>query len=202
MDRFWFASHIALWVVVLIQGLVLIALLRQIGLLHLRLQPTGARTTNVGPEIGESLPRTQVEDIFGRRIEIAEPGRPQLLLFVAPDCDVCGELMLAVKTIARREANRLGFVVLTSSEDKDLNTSYVKRHGLHSIPYVASSTVVARLGVFGFPYAMLIDGNGIVRSKGIVNHIEHLESIIESLSAGHATMEDYVAAQDRRDGDA
>jgi methylamine dehydrogenase accessory protein MauD len=187
MNGFWLVSHIALWIVVLIQGIVLIALLRQIGLLHLRLQPIGARTTNVGPEIGETLPRTQVEDFFGRAIEIAEPGRPQLLLFIAPDCDVCGDLMLAMKAIARQEANRLGFVVLTSSEDKDLNTSYVNRHGLHNIPFVASSAVGGRFGVLGFPYAVLADERGIVRSKGIVNHIEHVESLIESLAAGHAT---------------
>jgi methylamine dehydrogenase accessory protein MauD len=45
------------------------------------------------------------------------------------------------------------------------------------------------------PYAVLIDGTGVVRAKGLVNTREHLESLFEAQERGIATIQDW--ARDR-----
>ena len=45
------------------------------------------------------------------------------------------------------------------------------------------------------PFAVLIDANGTLQSKGLVNTREHLESLIESMDLGIATVQEYVGAQ-------
>ena len=42
------------------------------------------------------------------------------------------------------------------------------------------------------PFAVLIGGDGILKSKGLVNSREHLESLVEAMESGIATLQDYV----------
>jgi len=195
VDRIGVVSNIALWIVALIQGCVLVLLVRQVGMLHLRLQPAGARTTNVGPEIGMTLPEIQADDIHGNLVPIISYGRARLLFFIAPPCTACTELLPAAKTIARSERGRFDVVFITAFEDEAVNRTYVAQQGLADWPYVASAHLAQEYGVLGTPYALAIDADGIVRAKGIVNHIEHLESLVEALSRGQATLDDYVASR-------
>jgi methylamine dehydrogenase accessory protein MauD len=43
------------------------------------------------------------------------------------------------------------------------------------------------------PYAVLIDADGIIRAKGIVNTREHLESLFEAERRGVASIQQYLA---------
>jgi methylamine dehydrogenase accessory protein MauD len=47
---------------------------------------------------------------------------------------------------------------------------------------------VARL-----PYAALIDPQGVVRAKGLVNNREHLESLFEAERRGVASLQEFLA---------
>ena len=42
------------------------------------------------------------------------------------------------------------------------------------------------------PFAVLIGGDGTLKSKGLVNTREHLESLIEAMDSGYATLQDFV----------
>jgi hypothetical protein len=44
------------------------------------------------------------------------------------------------------------------------------------------------------PFAVLIGGDGTLQSKGLVNSREHLESLIEAMDTGVATLQDYMGA--------
>jgi methylamine dehydrogenase accessory protein MauD len=200
MQGFWLVSYIALWGMVLIEACAITALLRQIGVLHLRVQPMGARTMNAGPEIEDRLPELHAEDINGRHVSVVEHGRARLLVFMAPTCAACEELMPAVNTIARTEKDRLDVVLLTTVTDEKVNREFIEKHRLARIPYIASPAVVERIGVFGTPYALVTDADGVVRAKGLANHIEHLESLVEALSTRYATVESYVGATSGRGG--
>jgi methylamine dehydrogenase accessory protein MauD len=199
LEGLWFVSYIALWTLVLLEGIIIVVLLRQIGLLHLRLQPAGARATNVGPDIGTKLPERRADGLAGNPVAIVDHRRPKLLLFVSPHCSACDELMPAVKTIARSERDTLDVILITANDDEASNRSYIKKHGLADIPYVASADVAWEYGVMTTPHALVVDSDGVVRSKGIVNHIEHLESLVEALSTGHATIQSYLATKSGRD---
>ena len=45
------------------------------------------------------------------------------------------------------------------------------------------------------PFAVLIGADGTLKSKGLVNTREHLESLIESMDSGIATVQEYVNSQ-------
>jgi hypothetical protein len=77
------AALIALWILVLVLALVVVALLRQVGMLHERLGPVGALMLPGGPEVGQETPAFELEAIDGRAVRIGGPadGRSTLLFF-------------------------------------------------------------------------------------------------------------------------
>ena len=42
------------------------------------------------------------------------------------------------------------------------------------------------------PFAVLIGADGSLKSKGLVNTREHLESLIEAMDSGYATLQEFV----------
>ena len=54
MDEALLISTLVLWVVVLILSAVVVALVRQVGVLHERVAPAGALAGREGPRVGEA----------------------------------------------------------------------------------------------------------------------------------------------------
>jgi len=63
-------SNIVLWVVVTCLVFVLLALTRQLGVLHARIAPAGALMINRGPAVGEPVAALDVVDLRGREFRI------------------------------------------------------------------------------------------------------------------------------------
>jgi hypothetical protein len=83
-------SQILLWVVVILQGVVIMALARQVGVLHERIAPAGALMKAGGPGVGEKSPRIEVHALAGNAITIGgelAPGRASLMLFAQFELD-------------------------------------------------------------------------------------------------------------------
>ena len=161
MNGWWVASFIVLWVVVIVLSGVVIALARQIGLLHLRISPTGALDTAEGPPVGEMAPR----------LAPVLPGRETLVVFGSDGCGLCHDLLPSVNTLARSEP---GMVVVVASA----SAGFVEQVRAPVVP-VADVAAVASYRIRSTPYAVYLDSAGIVGAKGIVNTLEHLESVVE-----------------------
>ena len=58
MNSLMIVSQVGLWVIVSFLLLAVFALVRQVGLLHRRIAPSGARMTTDGPAIGDPICRT------------------------------------------------------------------------------------------------------------------------------------------------
>jgi hypothetical protein len=87
MNTIFLISHVALWLLFLIQSVAIIVILRQIGVLHLRLSPAGARFANAGPRVGRPMGEVTLVDIDfpSRALRISEKmPRDVFLLFVSP----------------------------------------------------------------------------------------------------------------------
>ena len=100
-------SNVVLWVLVLGLAGVLLAVVRQLGVLHERIAPAGALMLNRGLKVGEAAPVVAVADLEGRTHEVGAAradGRSTLLLFVSPTCPVCKTLLPAVKSSRKRRA--------------------------------------------------------------------------------------------------
>src|SRR5436190_5326687 len=99
-------SQIFSWIVILGLGVALLALARQVGVLHVRVAPAGALLTGKGPVVGEAAPLLDALTMEGAPIvigKVLEKGRMQLLLFVSPSCPLCKDLIPVAKNFARRE---------------------------------------------------------------------------------------------------
>ena len=186
------ASQILSWVAILALTVVVIALARQIGVLHARVAPIGALKVDHGPAVGEKAPTLSVRTLTGHLVQIGGPlpeGLSQLLLFVSPDCPVCRNLIPVAKAFARDE--RLAVVYVSDGDDAAL-LKMVERYGLQQVPFANSAEVGLKFGVGKLPYAVLIDHVGTVVSSGLVNSREHLESLVVAQQMGVASVQTYL----------
>ena len=183
-----------LWLAVLALGLMLWALSRQVGVLFERVAPMGALVTDAGPAVGQSSP---IFDLTGLQSEHVVIGGPQaqstLLFFLAPTCPVCKKLVPILKHLARDEASQLR-VVLASDGEAD-HLKFMRDQGLQAMPYLLSTELGMSYRVSRLPYAVLIDREGTVQAKGLVNSREQLDSLLNAQDMGTPTIQKYLEEQ-------
>lgn len=193
---FLIASNVLLWIAFLGLAILMLGLIRQIGLLHERSSPMGAMITDHGPDIGDAAPSFDLTDILGRPVHIGKAegaeARPMLLMFTAPSCPVCDKLFPIIRSIARAE--RLA-VVMVSDGAPEEHQRFLDNHELGPIRYVVSAEIGMAFQVGKIPYGVLLDGEGVIRSKGLTNTREHLESLLEADKTGFASLQEYIASR-------
>jgi methylamine dehydrogenase accessory protein MauD len=185
-----FVSNLVLWVVVIALALVVLALARQVGVLHARLGPVGALALAGGPETGKPAPQIEAESLDGRTLTIGGTGPRTLLVFLAPSCPVCRTLLPVLRTLAREPGLR---VVLASDGLREEHEAFVREQRLTDLAYVLSEPLGLAFRVPRLPWAALIDAEGILRSQGLVNSREHLESLLEAEALGVASLQEHLA---------
>jgi len=188
-------SNVVLWVLVLALSAVVLALTRQLGVLHQRIAPAGALMLNRGLAVGEPAPVLELAALDGRELTVGiarDDGRSTLLLFVSPSCPVCKSLLPAVKSSRRDERSWMD-VILASDGDAAAQREFVRTQGLEGIPYVVSAALGLAYQVSRLPFAALLDERGVLRARGLVNSREHLESLFEAKRLGVASLQEYFA---------
>jgi methylamine dehydrogenase accessory protein MauD len=187
-------SNVLLWILVVVLSLVVLALVRQVGVLHERITPVGALMLAKGLKVGELAPSIPLEALSGGALTIGGPrtdGRSLLVMFVSPTCPVCKALLPVLKSSRKSEADWLD-VVLASDGDLAEQRAFVGEQGLEAFPYVVSSPLGVSYQVSRLPYAVILDSEGILRARGIINSREHLESLFEAKRLGVASMQDFL----------
>ena len=101
MTGWWAVAFAVQWVLLVVLCVVVIALARQVGTLHLRLGPRGAlEIDDEGPPLGEAPPVIAAVDPDGETLILGGPGRPRLVLFASETCSVCREVAPGVPAAA------------------------------------------------------------------------------------------------------
>lgn len=186
-------SNIVLWCLVIGLALLVFALARQVGVLHERVAPAGALLPTSGPKVGETTEAGAYRDLQGATVTVGGPaddGRATLVLWISPTCPVCRGLVPTARAMARDERLRLVFASDGDRVEQHLN--YVQDLRINDYPYVISQELGIRYAVSKLPFAVLIGPDGTLRSKGLVNTREHLESLVESMESGFDTIQDYA----------
>lgn len=196
MGNALFAVVLMLSAVVLVLVFAVLALARQIGILHTRLSPAGALMTTAGPKPGEAAPVLAMADIHGAPVTVGGPSKlAQLILFVSPTCPICKDLVPMATSMARSE--RLSLTFGSDGGQADKHLAYIEKMNIQKYPYIVSMELGMKFEVSKLPYAVLIDEQGVLRSKGLVNSREHLESLVYSMQSGYESIQDYLVKEER-----
>lgn len=147
----WVVSYVLLWLAVIGLSLTVIALLRQVGVLHARLRPLGTHGAGEGPALGAPAPRSDRLDY--------ERAAVTLLAFTSDRCDVCRSLVPSLPYLERDYADQVKLVVVD--------------HG------PASAELFSAFNVHSTPYFVAVDRAGTVRGAGVANSLEQVEVMVE-----------------------
>jgi hypothetical protein len=155
MSGWWATAFVVQWALVLVLAVVVVALARQVGTLHLRLGPRGAlEVDDEGPMLGEAPPPAPARDAVGGTVMLGGPGPARVILFSSPTCGVCKEVAPALAPAAA-SVRYAAQVLHDPHADRAWN-------------------------VPGTPFAVVLDPAGIVRAKGTVNNLEQIEGLLDT----------------------
>ena len=150
----WIASYVLLWVAVLVLSLAVVALLRQIGVLHARLHPMGVHFGGEGPELSSVAP--PVPDLSYGESPLT------LLAFTSPTCEVCKVLRPSLDAIKR--SYRDVQVRILDLDD-------------------ATRPTFTAFNVRSTPYVVAVGGDGTVKGRGVANSLEQVEELMQEAAA-------------------
>lgn len=184
---------------VVVAGLVaaVFALARQVGIVYERIAPVGALTMDAGPKVGELAPVFELVGMGGERIEIGRAGLVStLLFFLSPTCPVCKKLLPILKSTSKSEQSWLR-IVFASDGEVAAQERFRRSAKLEMFPYALSTELGLAYKVSRLPHAVLIDETGRVRSKGLVNSREQIESLFNAKELGVGTVQEYLGTAQR-----
>jgi hypothetical protein len=178
------ASYIAIWVLVLFQGLLVLALLRQLAELRRLLEVGGLQGVDRLP-VGSLAPDFAGFDLrSGRQVSGQSlSGTGGVMLFLSPECTVCKGLADSLRPPA---VNDLPPTFVFCQGGERACARFVKRlgPGVHLLVGGAEE-VATRYRVTGSPTAVVVDGERKVRGYGHPQNVEDLKRLVTgSLSAG------------------
>ena len=186
------ASIILLWITVIGLAIAIFALARQIGILYERVAPMGALMLDDGPSAGEKSPVFNLATINGGRVDIGTPSeKGELVFFISPTCPVCKKLIPILRMVRDKEKESLN-VILASDGDEMRQKKFYEKARLEDFPYVISSDLGMSFKVSKLPYAVLIDESGVIRSKGLINNREQLESLLVAQDLEVESIQQYL----------
>jgi methylamine dehydrogenase accessory protein MauD len=186
---------VLLWVVVICLSVAVLALARQVGVLHERVAPAGALISGSGPGVGEQSPRIEVHALAGNAITIGATlatGKALLMLFVSQTCPICKKLIPIALDFARSE--RLD-VLFVGDADLAEQKKLISQFGIAENRFINGPEIGMTYRIDKLPYAVLLDDLGVIAAKGLVNSREHFESLIIAKETGFASIQSYLKAQ-------
>lgn len=184
MEGIWLVSYIVLWLVVLVLLVLVVLLYRQLGIMYLGTAEGVARD---GLDFGEQAPDFSLTDQYGNLQHPSDyRGRPLLLLFGSPHCGPCGILLPQLHEWAAAHPE-VGIVWLNSASPEE-SLRYASETGatLPMAPHTPDDKLAERYRVRVTPFMFMLDGEGRVRSKGLVNTKSGLDMYYKQLLQARA----------------
>jgi len=170
MTGLW-AVTVLLAVVVVVDSVAIMALARQVGVLHLRLKPLSGTAVRYGPTIGEPI-------LLDRLAELITPGIERAVIaFVAPHCGTCAALLPVFRVMAAQLPDTERLVFAGDVDEADLS-AYLA--GFHiTLPVYADANALRGNNVPGTPFVAVVDSERNVLSAGAVHNVEQIEFLLD-----------------------
>jgi hypothetical protein len=168
----------ALWTVTILlaalavaDSVAVIALTRQVGLLHLRIRPEHQQPP-AAPVPGSRLPLDPT-----RGFPAGDPAPDLVLLgFLRPACGSCTAALPAFASVASG-LPRNEQAMLVSDADETATRAYLAMHNV-SLPLAAGPHLLSANGIPTVPYAVIADATGKVLAAAAATTEEQLDAIL------------------------
>lgn len=179
----WQLLVVLLTVAAIVEAFLLIAVMRQMGGVLLQIRPARVGQVEEGGPLAGSVASLKDHNL----------GRPAIVLFVSPTCAICRPLVPVVGTVRKRYPEIDTWAAILSADETE------------AVEYAGLIGEGARLdlqelreawGVPGTPFAVGVSGDGMIASAGVVNSLDQLESLAESLLQSPVVAEDASGAGD------
>lgn len=179
MNWVWAALAIVAVFEVLL-GIAVYGLAQQIGVLHVRLGPVGARVVDQGPALGSLMTPEIFRDVRGRPLRLGTGGpNPRILAFLAPGCSSCKRLMPSLHTFGMDHRDIEIYVMVMDEEQEAVDSFTAEYEDPRSgVRFAHGALLPPEVQPIGTPFLCVLDRNGYVVNKGVANTYEHLESLI------------------------
>jgi hypothetical protein len=175
MSLWFLLVYLALWIVVIVMGVVVVGLVRELS--DLRRLAVGGRLPQ-RLAIGARAPRISGPDVRSHAIVDSAQlsGRELVVLFLSPDCRVCRRLADGVRSLPvepgqARIAVCRGTVAGAAPFIQTLAPDV-------SILLDEDGSTQATYGVSGTPVAFVLDGEGRVQGSSSPHHAGELQELI------------------------
>lgn len=179
MSTIWQLAFVLLFLCVLAEGIAILALARAIGLLQLRLGPApAALQTADGLALYREAPAVSGFDLrLQRPVTLDVSSGRWALIFAGATCRDCRQLVREVGWVDKDSSwgTRIAVVAEGTHEQNAVLAKSAPDLLLLSDPH---GDMQKAYEVESTPYAFLIE-DGQVQAKGIVNHRDHLEALLE-----------------------
>jgi len=170
------ASLFLLWIIVILLGVAVVALARQLRLLQDRAMPIAQRTSLLGP--GGAAPVVSAPTLAGDMLTIGGPsadGRALLLLFIRPDCPASRAAIRDALALTDRKRLRLLFLGEGRAEDYG---DMLRQHHIRDTDVILSTEVMRDFRSGDRPSAALIDARGRLLARGVVEARAQLDALL------------------------
>jgi peroxiredoxin len=167
-------AFIALWVVVVLQGLVVVGLVRELSDLR-RLAMAGKLPQRI--RIGAQAPR--IQGVYSRANVSVDStdllGWELVVLFLSADCRICRRLADGVRTLGPGPRQRFIAICRSRADAQPFVDALAT-----DVPVLLDEdgSLHTAFGVTGSPVAFVLDGEGRVRGSGSPQHAGELEELI------------------------
>jgi len=194
MSDAWIAAFVLLTLLSLTTAVLLVAVMRQVGILHQRLAASG---------LGEPPPRagSLVEHIRFTQV----PGTPDenplqapvtIFAYVLPGCSGCEKVPGLIHAVSEAGHDNGVQIVLATDANIEAAQRYATSHKLQ-LPFVVNERFARHFGISGSPYFIAVREEGDqlrIAAGAIVKSEEDLVELIE-FAAGQAEDAEAVAAE-------
>ena len=186
MNPWWLLSYIVLWLLVLFLGFLLLGALRALGLLRWRLEQleaaTPTRTGRSGLKPGKKAPDFTLPCASGGEVSLHDfAGRRVFLVFTMSGCKPCHRIIPELNKLQR--GGDIQVLVVNNGEPEA--TRQWAAEARASFPVLAQQqfSVSKRYEMYATPFAFLIDGRGVIASRGLINNGQHIDFVLTGAGA-------------------
>lgn len=177
MSGAWIAAFALLALLSVVNAVVLVAVMRQVGVLHERVRPTGFGEI-AGPPPGAVLRAPSLTTVGGA-VARRQPEAPIWIAgYVTPGCGLCEGLPGIMQAYGRHASAGMDLFLVTDVPEGEAR-AFLRHAG--DMPFTRAEGLRDEYAIPGSPYVLALQRTGdaevTVLAGGIVNTLEQLEDL-------------------------